>query len=241
MRVHACIRVVCLAGWLVYPDENLYKSRAVPLTLIIASSVHLIITIFTPQKSPTSSSLSTAFALKENKIQTTTTMQFSNIIQAILLLGATPALVNAANCNPGANNWGVSTSQYQQAASAICNGGTDVETFFGSVGGGTGRYVKSWFNGSKGSRSQCWVSRRHFLYRKSGIVLRSTWKEKEDQKLTNRCAAFRMHSIISSANVPNRRTVTAGRGIGLSTATSSTMACSPTIGRCKTAKRAQAP
>lgn len=90
-------------------------------------------------------------------------MQFSNILQAVLLLGATPALVHAANCNPGANNWGVTTSQYQQAASAICNGGTDVETFFGSVGGGTGRYVKSWFTGSQGSRSQCWVSLLTFL------------------------------------------------------------------------------
>ena len=86
------------------------------------------------------------------------TMQFSTFLPAVLLLGATPSLVHAANCNPGANNWGVNTAQYQQAASAICSGGTDVETFFGNVGGGTGRYVKSWFNGSKGSRSQCWVS-----------------------------------------------------------------------------------
>ena len=139
-------------------------------------------------------------------------MQFSTILQTVLLLGAAPALVHSANCNPGANNWGVSTSQYQQAASAICSGGTDVETFFGSVGGGTGRYVKSWFNGSKGSRSQCWVSfpRSNSLPAFSISILKEKKKKQAKNQKTNPQSLERIqqhHQPMHPTAEPRRRLV----------------------------------
>lgn len=183
MRIYAYIRVVCLAEWVVYPDgiyinQGLFHWPWSSLPLYTSPSLswylrNVIYQIAYPR----------FLHSKKDKILTATTMEFSNILQAVLLLGATPALVHTANCNPGANNWGVSTSQYQQAASSICNGGTDVETFFGSVGGGTGRYVKSWFNGSKGSRSQCWVTPPHFRYWNGEKMLGSTpWRGSERKK-----------------------------------------------------------